>query len=87
MTSPNSHDRDIHGSSVMRMSPQDFARWGVDEAAYVKLVDIVDDKGGQTGGTAFSIHAADGRHLGYAQDRDLAFAAIIREGMEPVSVH
>lgn len=87
MSNPSSHGRDVHGSSVLRMSAQDFAQWGVDVAAYVKLVDVFGDDGEPTGETAISIHAADGRHLGFAQNRDIAFAAVLREGMEPVSVH
>lgn len=87
MTTTDPHGRDIHGSSVLRMSPQDFAQWGVDVVAYVKFVDVVDDQGEATGETAYSIHAADGRHLGFAQSRDLAYAAITREDMEPVGVH
>lgn len=79
--------RDLHGSAVLRMSPQDFALWGVNEAAYVKLVPVVSDSGETTDQVAYSIHAADGRHLGIAQTRDLAFAAVVREGLEPVSVH
>lgn len=69
------------------MSDQDFAQWGVDLAAYVKIVDVVDDNGARTGETAWSIHAANGQHMGFAPSRDLAMAAIIREEMEPVSVH
>jgi len=79
--------RDLHGSAVLRMSQQDFALWGLNEAAYVKTVPVVDDSGEATDQVAYSIHAADGRHLGFAQSRDLAFAAVRREGMEPVSVH
>lgn len=87
MNNTENHDKNTHPARVLRMSAQDFAQWGVDMAAYVKTVGVVDDNGGYTGETAWSIHAADGRHLGFAPSRDLAFAAVKREGMEPVSVH
>ncbi len=87
MTDADNPVSTLPASAVLRMSPQDFAAWGLDEAAYVKAVPVLDDSGEPSGQDAFSIHAADGRQLGFAQTRDVAFAAVRREGMEPVSVH
>lgn len=66
--------------SARRMSPADFASWGMPEVAFVKRVLVNDEVG-------WSIHAADGTHMGLAPSRDLAFAAIKQHELEPVSVH
>ena len=83
----NHNDNNQINLAPATMSEEDFARWGVDLAAYIKTVDVVDETGQDTGETAWAIHAADGRHLGFAETRDLAMAAVIREEMQPVSVH
>lgn len=62
------------------MSQSDFALWGMPEVAFVKRVQVNDEIG-------WSIHAADGTHMGLAPSRDLAFAAIKQHELEPVSVH
>jgi len=62
------------------MSENAFALWGVDDVAYVKQV-VID------GQTAWAIFAADGTALGATQDRDLAFATILQNDRNPVSVH
>lgn len=87
MNNPENHHHRVSPAGAVRISKQDFARWGSDVAAYIKSVGIVDQDGHDTGATAYAIHAADGRHMGNAPTRDLAFAAVIREGLEPVSVH
>lgn len=63
-----------------RMSESDFASWGLPEVAFVKRVMVNDSEG-------WSIHAADGTHMGLAPSRDLAFAAIKQHELEPLSVH
>jgi hypothetical protein len=65
---------------MRRMTMDDFANWGTPEVAFVKRV-LVDDQEG------WSIHAADGTHMGLAPSRDLAFAAIRQHELEPFSVH
>ncbi len=62
------------------MSARDFAAWGQDDVAYIKAVRINDQIG-------WSIHSADGSNLGLADDRDSAFAAVLQNEMNPLSVH
>lgn len=62
------------------MSPQDLALWGVQDVAFVKLVEI-------DGQEAWSIHSADGNNIGMAPSREVAFAAVSQYDLEPVSVH
>jgi len=76
--------RPVH---AVRLSAQDFALWGSDHMAYVKQVELRDKSGQRTGHIAYGIHAADGRPVGMAETRDLAMAAVVREGLEPASVH
>lgn len=83
----NAENHNTNTSPTLTMSEQDFAQWGVDLAAYIKTVNVVNEDGAHTGETAWSIHAADGRHMGFAPSRELAMAAVLREDMEAVSVH
>jgi hypothetical protein len=75
----NPTDRAGTGETAV-MSARDFLHWGAGHVAYVKPVDA----GGQV---AYAIHLADGRHLGFARSREGAVAAILREDLEPASVH
>lgn len=61
------------------MSPEAFAAMASD-AAYVKPV--VDE-----GKPAYAIHAADGQALALAPSRDLAFALIRQNELEPTDAH
>ncbi|ALG70724.1 hypothetical protein VY88_05570 [Azospirillum thiophilum] len=70
---------DTH-SQLRQLSPQDFAGFGLGDVAYVRHVEV-------DGTLAFAIHAADGTPLSVVAERDLAFAAIVQNDMEPVSVH
>jgi len=72
---------------AMRLSAQDFALWGAEYVAYIKPIELRDNKGRLTGHTAYGIHAADGRPVGMAESRDLAIAAVVQEGLEAASVH
>lgn len=74
-------------AQAFRLSAQDFALWGTEHLAYVKPVELRDDEGHLTGHTAYGIHAANGRVVGIAETRELAMAAVVREGLEPASVH
>lgn len=49
-------------------------------AAYVKAVTV-------DGVHAWAIHAADGTELAVMPSREVAFAAVIQNGLEPFSVH
>jgi hypothetical protein len=69
------------GQRTMRaMTASDLATWGVPDIAFVKRVVVNDEVG-------WSIHAADGTHMGLASTRDLAFAAVRQHDLEPYSVH
>jgi hypothetical protein len=50
------------------------------DIAYVKPV-IVD------GAASYAVHAADGTQMALIANRDLAFAVVRQNEMEPVSVH
>lgn len=63
------------------MSSGDFAAYGLTDVAYVRPFKNED------GEVAYAIHAADGRAVAIMADRDVAFAAIRQNELEPVSVH
>lgn len=74
-------DKNILGlHHLHRMSAADFARWGLQDVAYIKRVTVNDEIG-------WAIFAADGNHMGVAPDRELAFAAVRQHDLEPYSVH
>jgi len=71
----------MYTSTVIRqLSPEDFAAFGVDNVAYIKPVLV-------NGVAAFAVHAADGTPLTVMSERDVAFAAVRQNDLEPVSVH
>lgn len=57
-----------------------FAALGGPTLAYVRAETLGKDEG-------FGIHGADGRLLGAAPTRELAFAAARQHNLDPVSVH
>jgi hypothetical protein len=65
---------------LRHMSPQELATLGMQAVAYIKRVSVNDT-------VAFAIHAADGTQLALLPDRDTAFATIVQNDIEPVSVH
>ncbi len=62
------------------MSASDFAAYGVQQIAYVKPVEV-------EGKPGFAVHAADGTPLTMLPDRDVAFAVVRQNDLEPVSTH
>ncbi|MDE0048258.1 MAG: DUF1150 family protein [Rhodospirillales bacterium] len=58
----------------------DYVHFLTGNEAYIREV-LVD------GAMVFGIHAPDGRLLGVAPDRELAFAAARQHQLEPLSVH
>lgn len=77
------NDKTISAPNALADRPltaADLAQWGVNVVAYVKKVDI-------EGGTAYAIHAANGEPLGLAGSRDVAFAGLRQNDLEPASVH
>lgn len=63
------------------MSIQDFIALGMQDVAYVK------PGAGEKGELVFMIHSADGNTLAALETRELAFAVVRQNGLEPVSVH
>jgi hypothetical protein len=74
--------RDIPSGQDHKKPPsrQDFNVFGLEDMAYVKLVEIEGQK-------FHAIHAADGTPLTIINGRDLAFATVRQHEMEPLSVH
>lgn len=65
---------------LRHITPQDFAAMGMQQVAYIRPTLV-------NGVTAFAIHAADGTQIGMAPNRDVAFAAVVQNELEPVSLH
>jgi hypothetical protein len=65
---------------LRQLSAQELGLLGMNDVAYVKP--IVDN-----GTQAFAVHAADGTRIAVIANRDLAFAVVRQNDMEPVSVH
>lgn len=84
MSSPSRKPSTPRPSRALRLSKQDFASWGLDQAAYVRPVS---ERRSDSDEIRYTVHAADGRPLGTLESRDHAIAAIIGQGMEPLSVH
>lgn len=63
-----------------QMSPTDFAALGLNQIAFVKPTVV-------EGQAAFAVHGADGTPLTVVKDRDIAFAVVRQNDMEPVSAH
>ena len=77
----------IDSSRNAGMTPEAFASLGVQGVAYVRrILEAADAKGGEPI-VFFAIHAADGERIGGAHSRDVAFAAIRQNGMQPVDAH
>jgi hypothetical protein len=62
------------------MSAADFALLGMDDVAYVRQAP-------DGSAAAWAIHAADGRAIGSAPSRELAFAAVVQNDLHPLSSH
>ena len=65
---------------IRHMTPNDLAMLGVAAIAYVKPVMI-------EGNAGYAICAADGTQMALTSDREIAFAVVRQNEMEPVSVH
>jgi hypothetical protein len=62
------------------LSPQDFLALGINDVAYVA-------KHSRDGEEFFEIHSADGNVVATLADRDVAFALVRQNDLEPLSVH
>lgn len=67
-------------ASLRSLSVADWARFGVQEIAYLRPVVV-------NGVRAISIHAADGTPIGAAPSEQLAVAAVLQHEMAPALVH
>lgn len=65
---------------VARMSATEFAELGLDDVAFIKVTEV-------DGSPAYAIHTADGNPVAVVEDRDIAFATVIQNNLQPVSVH
>jgi hypothetical protein len=65
---------------MRQMSANDLAMLGMQDIAYVKPVVV-------EGAAGYAVHAADGTQMALIANRDLAFAVVRQNEMEPVSVH
>ena len=66
---------------LRQLSAKELGLLGMNDVA-VHVKPIVED-----GATAFAVHAADGTRMAVIANRDLAFAVVRQNDMEPVSVH
>ncbi len=65
---------------MRQMTTNDLAMLGMQDVAYVKAVVV-------EGNPGYAVHAADGTQMALIASRDLAFAVVRQNEMEPVSVH
>lgn len=71
----------MNTQAIKQITAEQFALLGIADIAYIKPVT------GEKGEHLFAIHAADGRQVGVMADREVAFAAVRQNELEPVSVH
>jgi len=67
---------------VRQLSHKDFLKIGVDQVAYIKLIDGPTDHG-----FTFAVHAADGTQLSIMDSYDMALAAVQVNDLQLVTVH
>ena len=65
---------------MRQMTANDLATLGMQDIAYVKPVVV-------EGTAGYAVHAADGTQMALIANRDLAFAVVRQNEMEPVSVN
>jgi hypothetical protein len=66
---------------IRELSAQDFAGLGMNQIAYIRVLE------GEGEQKEFAIHAADGQRLTVAPTREAALVIILRNDLEPVTVH
>jgi hypothetical protein len=69
-----------HENSWELLPAEEFAALGMEDLAYVKPKPA-------DGRQLYTIHTADGSEVAVVEGRDLAFATITQNELEPVSVH
>lgn len=73
-------NRRIELPLAAELTIEDLEYWGVNQLAYVKPGEVAEHKG-------FVIYAADGQEIGFAYDRETAFAAAVQFDLYPLHVH
>jgi hypothetical protein len=63
------------------LPPDEFAALGIQNVAYIK------PKAQDNGRVRYAIHTADGAEITVVAGRDIAFATVRQNEMEPLSVH
>ena len=72
---------EYHQGNIWQLLPADqFAALGLEDMAYVKPKQA-------DGRKLYAIHTADGSEVAVVEGRELAFATIMQNELEPVSVH
>ena len=66
-------------SPYLNMATHDFANWGIETIAYLKP----EREGGVSG---YAIYSADGRHLAFVKDRNIAKAVALQNELVPMFV-
>lgn len=67
-----------------QMPANDFQTLGLRDVAYIRPTAVGE---GENVHIVFAIYAANGTAVGAAESRELAFAAVRQNGLEPLSVH
>lgn len=80
MAIPSNENYVNHRRMEQPMSPDTFANLGAPDLAYIRSVETPQ-------GTVWGIFAANGTQLGWAPERQLAFAAAVQNDLVPVSQH
>jgi hypothetical protein len=65
---------------IRHLSTAELAGLGLQRLAYVKQVTV-------EGMPGYGIFAADGTQMAVVDDRDMAFAVVLQNELQPVSVH
>lgn len=65
---------------LFHLTEQEWAQFGLNDIAYIKPVQV-------QGKDGFGAFAADGSPMFVAESREVAEAALIQQGIEPVSAH
>jgi len=74
-------DMELNQDNVWELlPPEEFAALGLENLAYVKPK-------AADGRQLFTIHTADGSEVAVVEGRELAFATIAQNELEPLSVH
>ncbi len=68
------------GNLTRAISPDGFYQFGREDLAYIKAVTI-------NGKQFHAVYAADGTPIMIANQRELAFAAVRQNDLQPTSVH